>query len=145
MTRIDFYQIKGDEMEFTCRLIAKIYRLGHQIHVHTGSKDAAKQLDEKLWAWPPQAFVPHVLADEDAGFADPAQVRIGFGKEAVKSKDVLINLAPEVPEFFSQFDRVAEVVPQDDQRRKAAREHYSFYKTFCAEQGEDKLLNYHQL
>ena len=139
MARIDFYQIKGDEMEFTCRLIAKIYRLGHRIHVHTGSEAAAKQLDERLWAWQPQSFVPHALQADPASGDDPAPVKIGFGAKATDSKDVLINLAPEVPDFFSQFERVAEVVPTDDQRRETAREHYNFYK------GGNHDLKYHQL
>ena len=39
MTRIDFYQIENDEpaTAFACRLIDKVYRLGHQIYVHTSN------------------------------------------------------------------------------------------------------------
>lgn len=41
---------------------------------------------------------------------------------------LLINLAPEVPGFFSRFPRVAEVVDADPQVRAQGRERFRFYK-----------------
>jgi DNA polymerase-3 subunit chi len=41
---------------------------------------------------------------------------------------VLINLAAEVPEFFSRYERVAEVVDADAVRREQSRERYRFYR-----------------
>ena len=42
--------------------------------------------------------------------------------------DVLINLSAEVPEFFSRYERVAEVVDADAARREQSRERYRFYR-----------------
>ena len=42
--------------------------------------------------------------------------------------DLLINLAAEVPTFFSRFERVAEVVDTDAARRNQARERFRFYR-----------------
>ena len=42
--------------------------------------------------------------------------------------EVLINLAEEVPEFFSRYERVAEVVDANEVRRERSRERYRFYR-----------------
>ena len=42
--------------------------------------------------------------------------------------DTLVNLHPEVPGFFSQFERVIETTGHDDHTRQLARERYRFYK-----------------
>ena len=55
------------------------------------------------------------------------------------NQEVLVNLAPVVPDFFSRFVRVAEVVPLDEAHRAAARENYKFYK----ERGY--VLEYHKM
>ena len=42
--------------------------------------------------------------------------------------DVLINLTDEVPEFFSQFHRLAELVAADEASRNAGRERFRYYR-----------------
>jgi DNA polymerase III subunit chi len=126
MTRIDFYQIDGPEppLQFTCRLVEKIYRQGLQVYVHTSGLEVATELDELLWTFRPDRFIPHslLLAPEEA------PVRIGFGPEPANHQEVLVNLSPAVPEFFSRYDRVTEVVPLEPTARAAARDHYKYYQ-----------------
>ena len=124
MTKIDFYQISGDEQTFACRLIDKVYRAGHRIYVHTGSARQAEELDDHLWVFREDSFIPHALHSVDI----EAPVKIGHDHEPSEHQEVLINLSGAVPDFFSRFDRVAEVVPHDENRRKAARENYAYYK-----------------
>ena len=135
MTRIDFYQITGDEATFTCRLIDMVYRRGHLIYVHAAGETQAEQLDDHLWTFREDAFIPHTLQGADVD----APIRIGFDHEPVEHQDVLINLSGTIPHFFSRFDRVAEVVPVDQNRREAARKSYAYYK----ERGYS--LNYHEI
>ena len=40
----------------------------------------------------------------------------------------MINLAAEVPEFFSRYQRVAEVVDGHAERRERSRDRYRFYR-----------------
>lgn len=135
MTRIDFYQISGDERAFACRLIDLVYRKGHQIYVHTSTEEQARTLDEQLWTFKEETFVPHALHSE----ALDVPIKIGFDHEPEEHQDVMINLSGEIPHFFSRFDRVAEVVPVDQNSRQAARENYAYYK----ERGY--VLNYHKI
>ena len=135
MTRIDFYQTSGDEHAFACRLIDMVYRKGHQIYVHTPSEELARTLNEQLWTFKEDSFVPHSLHSE----AMDVPIKIGFDHEPEEHQDVLVNLSGQIPHFFSRFDRVAEIVPVDQNSRKSARENYAYYK----ERGY--VLNYHQI
>ena len=126
MTRIDFYQLDSDEapLSFTCRLIEKIYRNGLRVYVHTSDSEQSQMLDDLLWTYRPDRFIPHCLTDT----SQDAPVRIGHDHEPADDEEVLVNLSGNVPEFFSRFDRVAEVVPLDPASRQSARENYKFYK-----------------
>lgn len=135
MTRIDFYQTSGDEHAFACRLIDMVYRKGRQIYVHTSTEELAIALNEQLWTFKEDSFVPHSLHSE----AMDVPIKIGFDHEPEEHQDVLINLSGQIPHFFSRFDRVAEIVPVDQNSRKSARENYAYYK----ERGY--VLNYHQI
>ena len=81
MTRIDFYQIesKVDPLLFACRLIDKVYRLGHQIHVHTASEQDTSALDDLLWTFKTERFVPHSRYDSST----TAPIRICHYSEPV--------------------------------------------------------------
>ena len=135
MTRIDFYQTSGDEHAFACRLIDMVYRKGRHIYVHTSTEEQAKTLNEQLWTFKEDSFVPHSLHSE----AMDVPIKIGFDHEPEEHQDVLINLSGQIPHFFSRFDRVAEIVPVDQNSRKSARENYAYYK----ERGY--VLNYHEI
>ncbi|MBT5722447.1 MAG: DNA polymerase III subunit chi [Gammaproteobacteria bacterium] len=135
MTRIDFYQTSGDEHAFACRLIDMVYRKGRQIYVHTSTEELARTLNEQLWTFKEDSFVPHSLHSE----AIDVPIKIGFDHEPEEHQDVLINLSGQIPHFFSRFDRVAEIVPVDQNSRKSARENYAYYK----ERGY--VLNYHEI
>ncbi|MBT5155472.1 MAG: DNA polymerase III subunit chi [Gammaproteobacteria bacterium] len=135
MTRIDFYQTSGDEHAFACRLIDMVYRKGRQIYVHTSTEELARTLNEQLWTFKEDSFVPHSLHSE----AMDVPIKIGFDHEPEEHQDVLINLSGQIPHFFSRFDRVAEIVPVDQNSRKSARENYAYYK----ERGY--VLNYHEI
>ncbi len=137
MTRIDFYQIDSDEapLLFTCRLIEKAWRRGHEIYVHTGSGQQSMELDDLLWSFRSDRFIPHTLQDS----TDEAPIRIGHDHEPLHHQDVMVNLSGTVPDFFSRFDRVAEIVPLAEDQRQSARANYQFYKK------RGYALHYHRI
>ena len=59
---------------------------------------------------------------------DTNRYRLGWGEDPGSENDVLINLASEVPMFFSRFDRVSEIVDADPQVRELGRQRYRFYR-----------------
>ena len=135
MTKIDFYLVRGNELLFACRLIALIYRKGHKVHVQTPSIEYAKALDEKLWNYPEDAFIPHSLREHQFD----APIKICTETDSPEHKDVFVNLSRSTPKFFSRFDRVAEVVPENELERSFARRAYAYYK----ERGYE--VSYHKM
>lgn len=143
MTRVDFYVLKsGTEQQravFACRLAEKAWRLGHRSYLHTPSAGDARRLDELLWTYRDGSFLPHLTLD-DLPDADPegtTPVLVGHGEEPGPDHELLINLSPDVPMFFSRFDRVAEIV--DAQGTDQARARFRFYRDRGYELNTHKL------
>lgn len=129
MTQVDFYLVESGQREpFVCRLVQKAVALGNDVFVHTASEMEAKQMDELLWTFQQGSFVPHEIVTDAAPLSDVCPVLLGFGAEPQGKRAVLVNLDAEVPVFFSRFERVLEVLADDDRQRAAARARYAFYR-----------------
>ena len=130
MTQVDFYILEQSDAEapqhFACRLAEKAWRQGHKVHIHAASAAQAQQLDALLWSFRDLSFVPHSVSDDPLAAASP--IHIGYNEQAVQHHDVLINLDQTVPLFFSSFERVAELVGQDEQQRQLGRIRFTFYR-----------------
>lgn len=130
MTRIDFYILSQNDPAardlYACRLAQKAWDLGHHVYLHVDEEVHGKQLDELLWTFNQGSFIPHRFSREPAACEEP--VILGCGEQAPPNSDVLINLGESVPSFFSQFERVAELVGGDATYRERGRERYRFYR-----------------
>jgi len=133
VTRVDFYILDSDSDDarllFACKIVDKATQLDHHVFIHSKSEQEALQLDELLWTFSQGSFISHRVVREALDKPPPEQVLIGVDAPPGPGQwDVLINLAPEVPEFFSQYARVAEVVDNNDGRREQSRGRYRFYR-----------------
>jgi DNA polymerase-3 subunit chi len=131
MTRISFYILNSttlaERQAFACRLAEKIYHQGHQLYIHTEDSEACQKMNEALWSHRPESFLPHDIVSE--GDIDETPILIGFGDHTPpRLMDTLINLADTHPLFFSQFNRVAEVIDANEDVKQAGRSRYQFYK-----------------
>ena len=131
--RVDFYVLPdadaGARLRFACRLTEKAYKLDNKTHAHVSGAAQARQLDELLWTFRQGSFIPHEIADKAAESSTPlAPVTIGHHGEAGFSGDLLINLADEIPPFFDQFARLAEIIDASVECRQRGRERFSFYR-----------------
>ena len=128
MTRVDFYVLTHQEIQqrllFACKLAEQIMRKGRKIYVHTPDESTAKAVDDLLWSFKPESFVPHSLVEEHRG--EP--IGIGWGEQPGNHNDVMINLDLQVPTFVGRFERVSEIVVQEANCRDALRNSYKFYK-----------------
>ena len=130
MTRIDFYVLedtaRDNRYTLTCRLADKIFRDGRRVYLHTESEQEARHLDRLLWTFRDQSFLPHGLAGQSG--RELTRILIGWNAPPDGEDDVLINLAREVPDFFSRFSRVAEPLDSESGVREAGRERFRFYR-----------------
>ncbi len=133
MTKVDFYILPTDSIEdrhrYACRLAEKAYRLGHQIYIHSDDNAQANAIDQLLWSFRPDSFVPHQVESDSTDSSH--QVEIGFADakgSAAQHNGLLINLSNSVPEFFSRFNRVSEIVVQHPDIKESTRANYRFYR-----------------
>ena len=129
--RVDFYLLDepegGGREAVACRIAEKAWRHGHRVHVHVDSPESARRLDDLLWTWRDESFVPHgTCATDEETCREP--VSIGWGTLPPFAQDMLLNLDDGVPDGFDRFGRVAEVVGGAESSRVAGRERFRRYR-----------------
>ncbi|MFO1419126.1 MAG: DNA polymerase III subunit chi [Methylotetracoccus sp.] len=128
--RIDFYLVPDGDPRgrylTACRLTEKAYRLGHRIYIQTESEQTAALLDDLLWTFRQNSFVPH--ARWPAGEQPETPVFLGTAEPPEFLDDVLINLSDAVPSTFDRFARLVEIVDQDETGKEAGRRRFRFYR-----------------
>ncbi len=142
MTRVDFYVLESSgptsRHRCACRIAEKAFLLEHRIYIHVGNEREARAIDDLLWSFRGGSFIPHAVVTPQEVHGEA--VLIGHDPETDPTEtDLLINLADEVPMFFSRFARVAEVVSEDASSRASGRDRFRFYR----DRGYD--LRTHQL
>ena len=80
-----------------CDLAASAWRLGKRVLLVCESEAQALNIDEALWQREPDEFVPHNLSGEATTYATPIEIS-WTGKRNAQSRDLLINLQPQLPE-----------------------------------------------
>jgi len=129
MPRADFYLIakprfRDDPLLLVCELAKKAFDTGQPTLILARSFDQAEQLDEKLWEFDAEAFIPHQIAGDDDDDITPVLIAAPESKPADRA--LVINLRDEcAPGLFA---RVLEVVPADEAQRLDSRKRWTTYK-----------------
>ncbi len=127
MTEIAFHFNAPDKLVHACRLARKATRQNVRL-VITASPQDLQRLDRMLWALGPTDFVAHCLDDADGEMRQSSPVLLATDPLADGPRELLVNLADQVPQGFEQFARLVEVVSQSDQAdRSRARERWRHY------------------
>jgi DNA polymerase-3 subunit chi len=127
VTEVAFHFGAPDKLAYVCRLLRKAVGAGAKVVVVASDADL-QRLDADLWALSPTEFLPHTLAAD--GVTQPSQAPViltGTALRLESSHDVLVNLADAVPDGFTDFARLIEVVGTDDADRSLARQRWKHY------------------
>ena len=130
MPRIDFYvlpdQRDNGRALLACRLADKAYSLGHTVYLLTASEMQAAALDDLLWTFRQDSFIPH----ERYPFAgaESSPVLVGAAAPTAINTQVLVNLTDTFPEDFERFERVVELVDQHPDVLAKSRERFRQYR-----------------
>jgi DNA polymerase III subunit chi len=143
MALVDFYLIQETQINeayrFICRLLDKAYQQKNRIYVHANSLDEAKTLDDLLWTFRDDGFIPHEIYEGKPASSPLVLIQIGYKTAPANEQDILINLTETVPDFFPQFQRVLEIVPNNENAKKISRSKFRIYR------GKNCELNTHAL
>jgi len=128
--RIDFYVLPDHRDHgralLACRLADKAYSLGHTGYILTASEAQAAALDDLLWTYRQDSFIPHErypLAGEES-----SPVLIGMVLPVDINLQVLINFTDRLPEGFERFERVVELVDPQPEALAKSRERFRQYR-----------------
>lgn len=141
MTQVDFYILSDDSAEArlktACRLADKAVQRKLSVVVLAAGDDDARKLDELLWTFAQNSFLPHRFAWDPAaeGIAEPIVIALEERPQldhdsgaAATDWGLMINLASQVPDTFSRYERLAEIVGAAPESRERGRERYRFYR-----------------
>lgn len=140
MTSIIFYVSKSKGLEHRLAIAYRLVILALQrnlhIYIHTDCENTSTQIDNLLWSKESHSFIPHSIIENDS---NSKQINISHQFEPMTDCDFLINLSNQRPDFFSRFEKVAEILDTNEEILTAGRKRYSFY------QDRGYTLKYHQL
>ena len=130
MPRIDFYvlpdQRDNGRALLACRLADKAYSLGHTVYLLAASEAQAAALDDLLWTFRQDSFIPHERYPLAGAESSPVLVSAILPAEA--TAQVLINFTEALPEGFERFERVVELVDQHPDVLAQSRERFRQYR-----------------
>lgn len=129
MPRADFYLIdkprfRAEPLLLVCELAKKAFAGEQPTLILARSHDQAEALDELLWAFDENAFIPHQIAGDDDDTITAVLI-VPPGTD-VADRTLVINLRDVCAPGL--FERVLEVVPADEAERAGSRERWKTYK-----------------
>lgn len=128
MPRIEFYvlstAVPAERLRAACQLAMKAWRAGLPVFLRGSDAQQCSEVDELLWRFKAESFVPHSLYQDDAH----APVVIGQDEEPGIAQGVLINLGSTLSPQVERFSRVIEIVNQEPDLLTACRENFRSYR-----------------
>lgn len=139
--KIDFYIIPENTAQaallFACRLVEKAYTNKNQCYIYVDDEAQAQKLNTMLWTFRDISFIPHDIIGNQAS---DLPVQIGYvANQSTQISDILLNLSNTVPNFYNNFNRIIEIVPDEPTWQNNARQNYRHY------QNEGLTINNHNL
>lgn len=127
MTDLAFHFGAPDKLAYACRLVRKAVANGARVAVVASDK-ALERLDADLWSVSPTDFIAHCGQGSDAAVQRRSPVVLVSNTDQVVAPfGVLVNLGDLVPTQFERFDRLIEVVSNQEGDREKARIRWRHY------------------
>ncbi len=132
MPRADYYILGSADYDsrelLACRLCEKAISQGLKVSIYTSSKADLNQLDQRLWSFRADSFIPHAILHSNSNAAFNSVQLTDKAELLQPDSDLLINLGTEPPDTAAQFNRVVEIVSQSPDVLAATRNSYKLRK-----------------
>lgn len=119
---------------FIAKLVNKIYQQNRLCDVRCGNEQDTQRIDQAIWQFRPEAFIPHAIALEVK-----APIQLWSQQVVEPCEDVLLNLHTDFPENFQQYARTIEVLDQSEALIERGRERWRQYKALGVEPTVHKI------
>jgi len=134
MPEASFYILSTDSLSdrfiFACKLIEKAYRSGQFCYVYTDSLQQSQQLDNQLWTFRENSFIPHQIYNEPDDKVPDYQQTVLIGTQAAPEKwqKLIFNLSSSYPEQLTKTERILEILDNNENLKQAGRQRFRQYK-----------------
>lgn len=126
MTQIEFLHGASDRLQAIASWLSVAATTRRRVVVFAPQRTEREQLDRLLWSHPPTGFVPHCNAGDR--LAQETPIVLAADLDAPAGDECLLNFSDEVPQGFSRFRQVVEIVSISDPDRSRGRDRYRFYR-----------------
>lgn len=132
MARIDFYILNQEDfkskLHFTCKIIQKIHDLNLKVLVRTPDSAKSEIMDRLLWTFRQNSFIPHTIFSTDGVLWTDYPIQISHEHHCPDEANVLINLQEETDEEYLKYERIVELVGNNQEDKINARKRYRYYR-----------------
>jgi DNA polymerase-3 subunit chi len=129
MSRVDFYVLSAEapdaRLRYACRLAERAVDHGCLVYIQT---QEVQKLDDLLWTFSDGSFLPHEIYRGQPASHPKVKVMLGSDVGPPSHRSLLINLVEAMPADANAYERIAEIVDVDPERKRNARERYKQYR-----------------
>ncbi len=127
-TAVDFFEVRGPRWDLElCRRVEAAYLRGLRVYVWAEDEARARHLDDLLWEFREDAFVPHGLWQGEPEIDEP--VAVGWRPGNPNRARCLALARDASPDEVRGFERVIDLAPVDDPERVGrARERFKAFR-----------------
>ena len=123
MTYIDFYFNAENKFNKIHEVLEREIFRKRKIFISVNDLNSAEALSNFLYTYSPSSFLPHVIGQQE----ERASIHIDWDHKSV-TDDFMINLTSEISPSFSRYLRLIEIVSQNEEDKKTARDRLKFYR-----------------
>jgi DNA polymerase-3 subunit chi len=124
MTEVIFVEVNAGRIEIrACEIAEENYARGNRLQIIALDQEQAERLDDLLWTFKHDTFIPHGLWTGSPD--EPTQpIVITTSKEPVQGMDSLLMMGYGDVDLVSQFSQAFHLVVVDNQERIAGSRGY---------------------
>lgn len=123
MTQVSFYlfeQSNERQAQIACRLCRKLWQK-NKMWIYAPTSAEQHQMDELLWSFDANSFLPHGIDQLDAPICISGQL-------PTSNDWMVINFSTEALPQLERFAHVIEIVEQDETMKQQGREKFKQYR-----------------
>jgi DNA polymerase-3 subunit chi len=132
MIKVEFHILSetGEiaRLRHVCQLVDQQYSNQQRVFVRTSDSAEAQRLDDMLWTFRDQAFIPHEIATPSSPTHPRIMALIGVDNDSNSFATTLINAGNSIPDNLETVSQLFEVVGADPQHKQLARDRYKQYR-----------------
>ena len=128
MTEVIFVETSASRMEIrACEIAEENHARGSRLQIIALDQEQAERLDDLLWTFKPDSFVPHGLWVGSLDEPDQPVV-ITIRKEQLQGMDSLLMMGYSEVDLVSRFSHAVHLVVDTEERLDSSRRYWTLLK-----------------